>query len=180
MRRSTAAVLVIGALVLGLALGSVSLAYANPEGADAQGKAGFLSVITDLLGLTEDEFREAKQEGRSLPSIAEEAGVPSEELVDEMHSRQMERLQGLYEEGLITEEQLEWADESLRERVEDRLMSDGMRGGPPGGYMGGGHMDDGRMGDGHMDDGHMDDGAGGPGDCMGELPADTPTGGPQA
>ena len=97
-----------------------------------------LELFAELTGLTEDEVREAKEEGKSFAKIAEEAGVSTDTLVDEIHSERLSTIEERLADGLITDEQAQWMEEHMRERIEERVMSEGagrrgsgMRGGTP-------------------------------------------------
>jgi hypothetical protein len=131
---------VAGALVLGLVTGAVGLAAAAEEGDDAttdaeqqarpmhapgDGEHPMLELFVELTGLSEDEIREAKEEGKSFAKIAEEAGVSTETLVDEIYGERLSTVKDRLADGLITEGQAEWMEDNMRERIEERLMTEG-------------------------------------------------------
>jgi hypothetical protein len=183
MNRSTTTALVAGALVLGLTLGGVGIATAAPddvattEAGTVQGLglrigqairdagARLVDVVADLTGLSTDEVFEEARDGKSLPVIAEENGVSSDELVDELFAARKSLIDERVAAGLITQDQADWALENMRDRIEDRVLSDHMGpglGGPGGmGGMGGRHGGDGGIG--RM--GGQASGFG-PGDCL--------------
>ncbi len=141
--------LVTAALAMGLVTGGVGLAMAatgsddgKPDGmpihARGDGEHPMLELFAELTGLTEDEVREAKEEGKSFAKIAEEAGVSTDTLVDEIYSERLSTIEERLADGLITDEQAQWMEEHMRERIEERVMSEGagprgpgMRGGTP-------------------------------------------------
>jgi hypothetical protein len=145
---------VTAALVMGLVAGGVGLAMAAtgsedalPEGAPngapvharGEGEHPKLELFAELTGLTEEEIREAKQAGQSFAKIAEEAGVSSDALIDEMYGEQLSTIEERLADGLITDEQAQWMEDNMRERIEERVMSEGAghRGpGMPGGMPG--------------------------------------------
>lgn len=139
MKKSVTAMIAVGALVFGLALGSVGIVQAQSEDTAPDGRFGLVGTVADLLGLTADEFVEQKRAGESLPRIAEDAGVSTDELVDGLYQERLAQVEDLFEDGLITEAQLDWARDNLRDSIEERVMSDGTMGrgfGPGGPHMG--------------------------------------------
>jgi hypothetical protein len=128
-----------------------------------------VELISELTGLSTDAVVEQRQAGESFPKIAEDEGVDADAIVDELYAAEVERLDTLLEDGLITQGQYDWALENLRDQVESRVLSDGIRrhrgpGGPGGGPGA-------RMGPGGP--------AGGQGDCWqspptDDVPADAP------
>ena len=159
MKRSTTTALVAGALVLGLTLGGVGIATAATDDA-AVAEAGSLQglglrmgqavrdagarlvdVVADLTGLSTDEVIEEARDGKSLPAIAEDNGVDSDELIDELFAARKALIDERVEAGLITQDQADWWLENMRDHIEDRVLSDHMGpglGGPGGmGRLGG-------------------------------------------
>jgi hypothetical protein len=135
---------------MGLVSGGVGLAMAATEGEKAspdgarihtrgEGEHPRLELFTELTGLSEDEIRDAREEGKSFAKIAEEAGVSSDALIDEMYDERLSHIAERLADGLITEEQAQWMEDNMRERIEERVMSEGaghrgpgMRGGTHG------------------------------------------------
>ncbi len=190
MSKSKVATLVIGALILGLALGSVGIAAAAPEDveesevgplygaclqmgrsiADAGGR--MIDIVADLTGLDPAEIHDERVEGKSLGDIAEENGVAVDDVVGEALDRRAALLQERVEDGTITEEQAAEALESmqsLRERMTDRIESGET--GPFGRRGGAGGADVGPHGGGFGGPGA------GRGGCGGYAPQDAPAAG---
>ncbi|GAB4275242.1 MAG: hypothetical protein Kow0056_04550 [Coriobacteriia bacterium] len=153
MKKGTVAALVVGAVVFGLFVGAVGIAYAETDTqAGTQGQSAWRgpgAFIADLLGLSQDEFIEQRRAGESLPKIAEDAGVSVDELVDQLYSERLERLEALLADGLITQEQYEWARANLKERIEEGILGDRIMGGPGFGHGPGMGPGAGRGGFGH-------------------------------
>ncbi|NNE94824.1 MAG: hypothetical protein HKN24_02235 [Acidimicrobiales bacterium] len=96
-------------------------------------------VVTDLLGLTQEEIREAFQNGTTLAELAESQGVSTDALVDALVAEAEARVAEKVEAGDITAERADSILEDLEERIEDRVTSErpaerrGRRGGLRGG-----------------------------------------------
>ena len=112
--------IVAAALVMGLVTGGVGLAMAATESDDAlpegvpegapihargEGEHPKLELFAELTGLTEEEIREAKEEGKSFAKIAEEAGVSTDALVDAMYAEQLSMVEERLADDLITDAQ---------------------------------------------------------------------------
>ena len=160
MKRSKVAILISSALVFGLALGSVGLAYAAEDGkattddgvVERMGRAvrgaggGLLDTLAELTGLGTEEIREEAQAGKSLALIADENGVDSDAFIDELYQERKSHLDERLADGLITQEQYDWMLDHIAEQSEAAVLGDGpgfgpgagMRGGPggPGGGFG--------------------------------------------
>ena len=76
-------------------------------------------ALADVLGVTTDDLRQAKQDGVSLAELAEQQGVAVDDVVDVLTAPLVERLDEKVAAGDITQEQ---ADEKLAE-VEERIES---------------------------------------------------------
>ncbi len=101
-----------------------------------RGPRGFgpaLGDVADLLGLTTDELRTAAQDGSTLAELAEQRGVPTDDVVAALVAPAEERLQAAVDEERITQEE---ADERLAqatERATDFVETgEGFCGGPGG------------------------------------------------
>ncbi len=136
---------IVGTLMIALvAVGVVgtSVAYADdggPERPFAQrgdgfdGKHGFggrglngaaLETVADLLDMSTDEVTAALEDGKTLPELAEEAGVDMQEIVNELKAAReesnvdreeamRERIATAVEEGTMSQEQADWVLEGL-------------------------------------------------------------------
>ncbi len=106
---------------------------------------GGSSVVTETLGLSEEELRTALEaDGATLASVAEDQGVAVEDLVAALAEAVRERVATAVEEGRLTQEQAdEWLAD-LETRITEAVQStgpdgpDGWRGGWRGGWHGGG------------------------------------------
>ncbi|WP_214828721.1 hypothetical protein [Exiguobacterium algae] len=101
-------------------------------------EAGHTALI-EALGLTEEEVETARENGQSLPELAEEKGISVEDFIAAIMSSHEEKLATAVEDGNLTQEQ---ADAILAEH-EDRFADvtsyddlEGLRGGPEGGRHG--------------------------------------------
>ena len=87
-------------------------------------KAGNVKdLITEKLGLSAEELQEERHSGKSLAQIAEEKGVSSDELVEEIISAREKILKEKVEEGIITSEQAERMLENMKTRIAERIQS---------------------------------------------------------
>jgi polyhydroxyalkanoate synthesis regulator phasin len=78
-------------------------------------------VVTELLGLSEDEIREALRDGQTLAELAEARGVSEETLVDALVDEAAEHLEEHVAVGDLTEEEAAERLEHLEERITDRV-----------------------------------------------------------
>ncbi len=97
----------IGLLVVVVAGISVAgIAYAQGDG------PGVRDELAELLGLTQEEFRDQLQDGKTLQELAEAAGVDLEAFREEMRQTNQEDLKTRIEEALtkgdITQEHADW------------------------------------------------------------------------
>jgi polyhydroxyalkanoate synthesis regulator phasin len=102
---------------------------------------GGSSVVTDTLGMTEDELRTALDaDGATLATVAEAQGVAVEDLVAAIAAEVREHAATAVEDGVITQEQAdEWLTD-LEARVTEVVQTadgDGPWGGSWGGWGGG-------------------------------------------
>lgn len=130
----------IGAIVviaLGLIVGGGSLVMAqtaNPEtpAALCGGGLGFRGasqdVVTDLIGLTHDEIRAQRLEGKSLAEIAAAKGVSEDALVGAIVGAHTEALKAAVTAGRLTQAQADAALQDMEARV--RLMVESKGVGP--------------------------------------------------
>ncbi|MFC2072632.1 DUF2680 domain-containing protein [Chloroflexota bacterium] len=128
-----------GLKLLGLAVGMVAIMALSlvgtvsadtPEETDVQaycagyGWHGFQGegavcseTVSELLGLTTDEFCEMRQEGKSLAEIATEQGVGVDELVEAIMAEKIEAVQARVDDGTITQEQADLMIQRMEERT---------------------------------------------------------------
>jgi len=97
----------IGLLVVVVAGISVAgIAYAQGDGPDVR------DGLAELLGLTQEEFRDQLQDGKTLQELAEAAGVDLEAFREEMRQTSQEDLKTRIEKALangdITQEHADW------------------------------------------------------------------------
>lgn len=81
-----------------------------------------LQGVADVLGVTTDDLRQAREDGVSL---AELAGDDLPALVDYMTEQATERINDAVADGKITQEQADEKLDGLDERIEDRLENGG-------------------------------------------------------
>lgn len=97
----------IGLLVVVVAGISVAgIAYAQGDGPDVR------DGLAELLGLTQEEFRDQLQDGKTPQELAEAAGVDLEAFREEMRQTRQEDLKTRIEKALangdITQEHADW------------------------------------------------------------------------
>lgn len=85
----------------------------------AIGRTGstMVDTISEFLGLTSDEVRTERQNGKSLAAIAEEKGTAKEKLLDQMVKQRKAQLDALVKSDKLTQEQ---ADQYLSQ-MKDRM-----------------------------------------------------------
>ena len=125
-----------------LSLAGVGIASANgwfggfgdlsPEDLTAKFETMFQKKA-EILGITVDEFKAGWSEGKTLRDIAEEQGITSEQLQEQMgqerEERMRERLDTLVENGVVTQEQADQKLNFMQERFENMRSGDGPCGG---------------------------------------------------
>ncbi len=98
-------------------------------------RAAHQEILTEVLGVSEDELLQAREDGRSLADVADANGVDPQAVVDALVADLEEHLDQGLESGRLTDEQ---ADERLAEateRIEDMVngeLEPGDRPGPRG------------------------------------------------
>jgi polyhydroxyalkanoate synthesis regulator phasin len=84
-----------------------------------------LDTAAEVLGLTEDELREAlATEGATLADVAEEQGVDPGALVDALVQAAEERIAEAVEEGRVTQEEADERVGDLEERITELVQTD--------------------------------------------------------
>jgi polyhydroxyalkanoate synthesis regulator phasin len=97
------------------------------EGFGHGGQAGHvghldLSVLTDVLGLTEDELRSAlRDDGTTLADVAEQQGVAVDDVVAALRAAAEERVEQAVTDGRITREHADEIIAELPERIADAM-----------------------------------------------------------
>jgi len=98
------------------------------------GRAG-LAAAAETLGVTREELRTALREGSSLADVAEEQGVPADDLVTALVDAARARLAEAVTDGRLTQEQADARAARLPERIGDLVEREGLgrrgRAGPP-------------------------------------------------
>lgn len=103
-----------------------------------------LDVAANTLGLTEQELLAELREGRSLADVAEDKGVPIDQVKTDLQAAAEDRLAQAVEDGRITQEQADERKAGIAERIAEAVEREGRRGpgrghghgGGPGGRMG--------------------------------------------
>lgn len=128
MKRFVLAVMVAGA-VLVATVATVAAADRLQGQNRAQARDG--GTLTEVLGLTQAQIMEQRQQGLSLAEIAKAQGVDVDTVVDALTARFTERIQARYEAGALT------ADEAAQLRAEVTTRAQEMVGQTePGGMQG--------------------------------------------
>ncbi|MBN2238603.1 MAG: hypothetical protein JW712_02425 [Dehalococcoidales bacterium] len=94
-------------------------AYAGENGwhgVNGMGK-GSMEAVYGLLGLTEDEVHELREEGYSLAEIAEANGVSVDELVEAIMAVKTDDLEARVAEGTLTQERAEQMMQVMEQRT---------------------------------------------------------------
>ena len=102
----------IGLLVVAVAgITAVGIAYADGDTPNR------MEILTELLGMTEDEIREGFQAGKTLEDLAEDAGVDYDDLkasLQEAWEKNFkEHIQEAIVNGDLTKEHADWLTEGL-------------------------------------------------------------------
>lgn len=116
----------------------------GPGGLGMAGRYLALDVAANTLGLTEQELLAELREGRSLADVAEDKGVPIDQLKADLQAAAEDRLAQAVEDGRITQEQADERKAGIAERIAEAVEREGRRGpgrghghgGGPGGRMG--------------------------------------------
>lgn len=100
--------------IVGLTLTVLLLAVAGAQMATRRGQAepGYLR-LSSLLGMSTDQFREARRAGKGIEEIAAEQGISKAELDQKLTAQRQERVKERYAAGEITKEQLDDCLENL-------------------------------------------------------------------
>lgn len=85
-----------------------------------------LDVAASTLDLTEQELVAQLREGRSLAQLAEEQGVPLEELTSALQQAAEERLARAVESGRLTQDEADEQKAQIAERIADAVQREGL------------------------------------------------------
>ncbi|WP_396129046.1 hypothetical protein [Exiguobacterium mexicanum] len=105
-------------------------------------RAAGQAALLEALGLTEAEVEAAREEGQSLPELAEEKGITIEQFIEAMITSHEAKLDAAVESGDLTQEEADTILAEHEERFADVTSYDDlgdMRGFGRGGRHGGGH-----------------------------------------
>jgi polyhydroxyalkanoate synthesis regulator phasin len=104
------------------------------QGMGHRGEAGHvghldLTVLTDVLGLSEDELRSAlRVDGTTLADVAEEQVVSVDDVVAALRAAAEERVEQAVTDGRITREHADEIIAELPERIADAMDREWLRG----------------------------------------------------
>lgn len=94
----------------------------NGNGVRAQ---NILGALADATGLSTDDIRAKKQEGKTFLDIAEDAGISADQLTTRVMENNQTRLQERLEAGTITQDQYDQCLEQMQEKIQERLENNG-------------------------------------------------------
>jgi hypothetical protein len=169
------AVLSIGGAVIAMALLAATVAAAGPHGQTAQERALDRETIPAILGLTQAQVRELRQDGLSLAQIAEGQNVDPQKLVEALMTQWQVRIEARVANGGLTAEEATQLKSQLETKARDmvyKMTLGGMQGaavgaGPNGAEAGNGPRDGTGQG---WRGGNGTRGGGGGGTCDGSGP----------
>jgi polyhydroxyalkanoate synthesis regulator phasin len=81
--------------------------------------------LLSLLGVTEDELREAMRSGSTLADLAEEQGVARQDVIDLMVTQAQERIAAAVENGKLTQEEADEKLADITEVITDKVNNGG-------------------------------------------------------
>lgn len=137
MKRGTTIALVSGALVAGLALGTVGIAFAAPS-RTATGTAGFGSgfgaicrqaggtiadIVAKVTGQTTSDVYAARAKGESFAEIAADKGVSAADLTSEVIAARKAALDAAVKAKTITQAQADTMLANMKTRVTANVSS---------------------------------------------------------
>lgn len=99
------AVLSIGGAVIAIAVLAATVAAAGPHGQTARERALDRETIPAILGLTQAQVRELRQEGLSLAQIAKRQDVDPQKLVEALMTQWRTRIEARVANGGLTAEE---------------------------------------------------------------------------
>ncbi len=80
-----------------------------------------ITVVADFLGMTTDDIRAERWEGKSIAEIAADKNVSQDELIDAVVGARQDNLQDAIESEIITQEQADLCLEQMKERITTNL-----------------------------------------------------------
>lgn len=137
MSRTTTVLLVAGALVAGLVLGSATLAFAGADptatpggglgarvgGICRQAGASLADVVAKLTGQTPDQVRAERAKGTSFADIAASKGVSADQVQSSALDARSRALAAAVKAGTITQAQADSMAARMKARLGDRIAS---------------------------------------------------------
>jgi hypothetical protein len=108
-----------GATVVVLTMAATVFA-GGPMG--GQGPAAGGAVVGDVLGLTQDQIRDLRQDGLSLAQIAERQKVDAQKVVDALVARWTERIQARVDAGALTTDEAAQLRTQVQTRATDMVQ----------------------------------------------------------
>lgn len=85
---------------------------------------GGVDVLEETLGLSSEEIRAGLDEGKTLAELAEEQGVPVDDVADALVARATERIDEAVADGKIDEDRAAEAKEDLDELIDQALEAE--------------------------------------------------------
>jgi hypothetical protein len=137
MKRGTTIALVSGALVAGLALGTVGIAFAAPSGA-ATGTAGFgarlgavcrqaggtiAEIVAKVTGQSTADVYASRAAGKSFADIAAAKGVSADALTADVVAARKTALDAAVKAGTITQVQADAALANMKANLSTKVTS---------------------------------------------------------
>ncbi|MFH1647759.1 MAG: hypothetical protein ABID71_08770 [Chloroflexota bacterium] len=119
--------LVTGLLVVVFAVPALAHPSDRDYGANSNGislDSPTLTRLAQVLGLTPDELASYLQKGETLAEIAQEQGIPEEELVEAIVAPHAGQIELRVKYGYLTESEAETLLETVRERATGLLEQD--------------------------------------------------------
>jgi len=138
MKRGTTIALVSGALVAGLALGSVGIAFAAPSTSTA-GTTGFgtrmgtvmrqaggtiADIVAKVTGQSTTDVYTAREDGKSFADIAAAKGVSADTLTADVLAARKTALDAAVKAGTVTQAQEDTALANMKTNVPAKIASD--------------------------------------------------------
>lgn len=85
---------------------------------------GMRGEFADVLGMPEDEFQAARQEGKTIAELAKEKGIKVEDLAAKVIELRKAELQQLVKDGKLTQEQVDAMLGNMKSRMEQMIKGD--------------------------------------------------------
>jgi len=138
MKKGTTIALITGALVAGLALGTVGIAFAAPATA-AAGTAGLgarmgavcrqaggtiADIVAKVTGQSTTDVYAAREDGKSFADIAAAKGVSADTLTSDVLAARKTALDAAVKAGTVTRAQADTALANMKANVSAKITSD--------------------------------------------------------